>query len=141
MQHPGQRRPSNERRGPAWAALGVVLGVLLAGLVAIPGCLNPRPEEDPSALELDEPQGDTDVSGNDDLAAPADPARESCEDNALLSGCEPASPPAPGSAESPPPPNEEGSPADAPDAGGSSVYDAGAADAGAPAPASSPLAD
>jgi hypothetical protein len=108
--------------------------VLLAELVAIPGCLNPRPEEDPSALQL-EPGGD--------LAPAADtpaPERETCEDNALLAGCEP--PPSAvdnGNAGSPPPASEE--PAEPADAGGATSDDAGGADAGAPAPAGSSVAE
>ena len=110
MQHRGQPRPCAERRAPAWAALGAVLGVLLAAFVALPGCLNPRPEEDPSALPAEsEPSADSPAS-----AAGVDPSRETCEDNELLAGCE-----APGDdlVETPPSASEGEAPASAADAG------------------------
>jgi hypothetical protein len=141
MQHRGPQRPPTERRAPGWAVLGAVLGVLLAGLVAIPGCLNPRPEEDPSALELADPAGGSAVSENGPAMEAADPIRESCDDNPLLSGCEPPSPtPGAGGVDAPPPASE-GPPAAPADAGAPGPNDAGGVDAGAAAPAGSPLAD
>lgn len=106
----------------ASALASVVLGLLLAA----PGCLNPRPEEDPSvdSNESIEPDGN-----------PSSPVRETCGDNPYLAGCE-----GPGyeqdDAEEGTPVNDGATPgasdpADAPaDVG---VGDAGAADAGAPA--------
>lgn len=140
MQQPGPRRPPNEQRAPVWAALGAAFGVLLAGLVAIPGCLNPRPEEDPSALELADPEADSSASRDDVAPSAADPVRETCDDNPLLGECA-APPPSIGAGDVEPPADAAAPPAEAPDAGGSSVYDAGAADAGASAAASSPLLD
>jgi len=139
MQQPGSWRPWKQQRAPGWAVLGAVLGLLLAGLVAVPGCLNPRPEEDPSALELADPADPTDVSA-DDAPGAQDIDRESCDDNPLLGGCEPS--PSPGANVGAPPPASEEEPAAPADAGAPSVGDAGGVDAGAAAaPAGSPLAE
>ena len=121
-----------------WGTLAALAGVLLAGLVAIPGCLNPRPEEDPSALELAEPAGDGNVS-EDDAAPQPDVEREACDDNPLLAGCQPSSP-APGGSVDSPAPSEE-SPAEPADAGVPDANDAGSVDAGAAASPGSPLAE
>lgn len=131
MQHLGRPRPSNEPHATPWAALVVSLGVLLAGLVAVPGCLNPRPEEDPSALDAADPRGDGAVGNDDGAADPLDAERETCDDNPALSGCEPPSAsPGAGSVDEPPPAQAE-SPADVADAGAPSENDAGGVDAGA----------
>jgi hypothetical protein len=95
-----------------------VLGVLLAAFVALPGCLNPRPEEDPSVLPAEsEPSADSPTSPGG-----VDPSRETCEDNGLLAGCE-----APGDdlVETPPSASEGEAPASAADAGAPSPADAG----------------
>jgi hypothetical protein len=64
------------RRAPF--ALVCCVAAALELFFAIPGCLNPRPEELPS-------------SGNDDgqsgPVVPLTPQRETCEDNRLLAGC------------------------------------------------------
>ena len=133
MQQRGQRRASTERRTPSWAALGAVFAVLLAGLVAIPGCLNPRPEEDPSALELDTPP-DSEPSAT--APAPGEsPVRETCEDNGLLAGCEP---PSSDNGASLPPASSE---PPTPDAGVPSAADAGRVDAGTAGPQGSSVAE
>jgi hypothetical protein len=118
---------------------GIVLGVLLAGLVAIPGCLNPRPEEDPSALDLADPVDDSVGSNDGDAPEAAEPIRETCDDNPLLAGCEPPSE-SPG-ANPAPPANGGESPAVPADAGAPEVNDAGGADAGATTAEGSPLAE
>jgi hypothetical protein len=103
----------------------VVLGMLLAA----PGCLNPRPEEDPS---VDSTEGI--VPGG----KPSSPVRESCDDNPLLAGCTGAdqdvdedSAPEPGPASGGSAPGAPEAPADvgAADAG---PVDAGVTDAQAP---------
>lgn len=133
MQHRGPRRPPSEQQAPRWAALGAVVGVLLAGLLAIPGCLNPRPEEDPSALELADPQDANTGSADGDVPVASEAERETCDDNPLLSGCEPV-PASPGAnVDGPPPASEE--PAAPADAGSPNMNDAGGADAGAASPA------
>ena len=133
MQHRGPRRLSNEQRAPGWAVLAAVFGVLLAGIVAIPGCLNPRPEEDPSALELADPQGSSADPADDGAPAVSEVDRETCDGNAQLAGCEPASPSPGANVETPSPPSEEPS-AGPTDGGAPDGSDAGAADAGAAAP-------
>jgi len=129
MQHRRQPRlphPGNERVGRPWAAFGALLAVLFAGLVGVPGCLNPRPEEDPS-LALDGPESD--VPG---MTTPVE--RESCEDNPFLAGCEPPGQGIDEGAAGAPPAAEESPPRPEPaDAGAPAPGDAG--DAG---PASSP---
>src|SRR5690242_17706214 len=122
MQHRGPR-PSAERRAPAWAALGAVLGVLLAAFVALAGCLNPRPEEDPSVLPAgSEPSADSATSPD-----AVGPSRETCEDNELLAGCEApgddlaVAPPSASEGETP----EGERPESAADAGAPSAADAG----------------
>ena len=136
MQHRGQPRlpVGNERAGRPWAALGALLAVLLAGLVAVPGCLNPRPEEDPSALELESP---SDSPGVDNAPEASAPPRETCDDNELLAGCEAPSPAYPDAL---PPASDEPS-ANPADAGAPSTADAGVTDAGAPGSRGSSVAE
>jgi hypothetical protein len=103
------------------ALASVVLGMLLAA----PGCLNPRPEEDPSvdSSEGIEPGG----------VKPSTPIRESCDDNPYLTGCD--VPDQDDNGADPEPANGgalPGAPEAPADVG---VADAGAADAGAPADA------
>jgi hypothetical protein len=137
MQHRGSRRRLQEQRAPKWAALGAVFALLLAGLIAIPGCLNPRPEEDPSAANV-EPADDSDVAS----PAASGPIRETCGDDPLLAGCQPPAPsPSPGSVDEPASPSEEEPPAAPADAGAPDLNDAGGVDAGAAASAGSALAD
>jgi hypothetical protein len=133
MQSDGQPRFPNGNGCAArpWAALGALGALLLAGLLCVPGCLNPRPEEEPSFQvegEVPSPQ----------------PTRETCEDNALLAGCDAAPLPEDTDAIDAPSPPPAGSdpPSDAApaDAGAPGTGDAGSADAGTNAPGSS-LAD
>jgi hypothetical protein len=65
-----RRHTARGRRRGLAAVAGAVLGLLLAP----PGCLNPRPEEDPS------------YGGNGDFAPPV-PQSQTCEDNPTLAGC------------------------------------------------------
>ena len=107
----------------ASALASVALGLLLAA----PGCLNPRPEEDPS---IDSTEGIE--PGNEDN--PSAPVRESCDDNPYLAGCEApdqdsVAEPAPAAGGATP-----GAPAPA-DSSGADAPDAGAGDAGLPADA------
>jgi hypothetical protein len=97
------------------AALGIVLGP--------PGCLNPRPEEDPSRSG----------GGQGDVAVTA-PSAETCDDNPLLAGCVP-SPEAPadgvddGDQETTPAPSSDAPGVNAPEQDAGVPPDAGA-DAG-----------
>jgi len=117
------------------AAFGALLGLLLAALVSVPSCLNPRPEEEPSVLVDPAP-----VGVEPDGRAQGGPVRETCEDNSLLAGCE-ATPPvdAPANDPAPAPGGAQEEPGvEAPeDTEGPGAGDAGAADAGANAPGSS----
>jgi len=108
-----------------WAALGVLL---LAALLGVPGCLNPRPEEEPSYQ----------VEGG---GPDSDAVRETCEDNPLLAGCAPIENNDDPSVVVPSPMDgSEPSGAAPADAGAPRTGDAGSADAGTSAPGSS-LAD
>lgn len=94
-EHRQRRLPNrNGRAGRPWAVLAAFCALLLAPLLGAPGCLNPRPEEDPSFQVGAAPPGDN--SPGDQAVTPATPERETCSDNPLLAGCAAPSPGAPG---------------------------------------------
>jgi hypothetical protein len=127
----GQRLGERKAVGALACAIS---GAVLALLLAAAGCqsedpdtgLNPRPEELPSASD----------NGSSASPAPTNVERETCEDNALLAGCEPGTPPESNAAPDEDPislgggePDAGASPNDATlgvDAGALSVGDAGA---------------
>jgi hypothetical protein len=95
----------------------VALGIAVSA--AIPGCLNPRPEELPSTLETQAVVPNPDEGGV---------VRETCSDNPLLAGCAPPDAvgglPTVSSPNSPPLPSAP-SPQDVGDAGDGTAGDAG----------------
>ena len=134
MQHPRRLPDGNDRARRPWAAL-VVLLALIAG--SIFGCLNPRPEEDPSS-DNGAPSNPAVVDPGVDLDEPATPERESCDDNPLLAGCEPSAPASPGAPATSPP--QDGAGPGPADAGVPPAGDAGEPDAGTASGAESSLA-
>ena len=126
-------RPSLDPQSRRWrgarslplALAGALASVALGVLLAAPGCLNPRPDEDPS---VDSTEG---IEPGEQQ--PSTPVRESCDDNPYLTGCEDnVAVPDNDSAEEGTPANggaAPGAPEGPPDVG---VADAGAADAGPP---------
>jgi hypothetical protein len=106
---------SSSRLCLAAAAVGI------AWFIAIPGCLNPRPEELPSTLDVE-------PIAADPVAGPG-PVRETCSDNPYLAGCaapdEGVSNPASSAPEAAPAPQAPGFVAVG-DAGSGTQADAGA---------------